>query len=189
MNIVQIGAHTGDDHVTEYVKNNPYDLLVLVEANPNCIEELIKNYDGFVHTVFINQAVVSNDLTEIQLYFPEKDLASQHVSLTKSHLVKHGHNNIGLLTIKCANINQVLEKYVPDRLYIDVEGLDIDLVDAIDFIQFKPNYIEFEYIHSDGPLSWGGPKLDSCLKKLETEGYQISKNGYNVIAELKPVDK
>jgi FkbM family methyltransferase len=184
MRILQIGAHTGNDHVTKYVTDNPYDFLVLVEANPNCIELLKTNYLDFNNIEILNLAVVADDQKSIELHLPSNDLTSQHTSNSKEHLSRHGHRELEKVVIDAQNINDLLDTYFPiNRLYIDVEGFDIDLVNALDFSTHLPEYLEFEYIHSDGPLSYGGEKLTSCVERLEKLGYLISKIGYNVVAE------
>lgn len=187
--IIQIGAHVGNDHVTEYVKANKLDLLVLVEPNPNCIDELRKCYDGY-NTEIIGKAVSTVDDQYVELHMPLNDSVSQHSSCNSEHIKQHGHTQQHSISVPTISINSLLKTYTNiDRLYVDAEGLDIDIIDSIDLEEFCIPYIMFEYIHSDGPLSWGGQKYNVCVKRLEDNGYNLEKSGYNTIATKEFVHK
>lgn len=99
------------------------------------------------------------------------------------HIKQHGHTQQHFISVPTISINSLLKNYTDiDRLYVDAEGSDIDIINSIDLEKFDIPYIMFEYIHSDGPLSWGGQKYDLCVKRLEINGYIVEKSGYNVVA-------
>ncbi len=182
MTVIQIGAHTGDDHVSEYLRKNQYNQAILIEANPYCIDQLTEYYKNFHDITIRNLAITIDGESSINLYIPSSDMISQHTSGQKNHLIRHDHQEICSVEVPATSINTIIEGHRDIRLYIDTEGLDIDIVNSTDFDDNDIKYLEFEYIHSDGPLSWGGPKLDCCLQRLE-KYFTLSKNGYNICCE------
>lgn len=188
MNILQIGCHTGDDHVFEYVSSNLSNIkkLYLIDANPKCIENAKEKYKNIPGVNFLNCAIVSDEtITNIDLYVPMYDNTSAHASTSMLHLKKHGHHNINTVNVVAKTFNNLLKELkidVLDRLYIDTEGLDIDIVNSINFSEINIKYLMFEYIHSDGPLSWGGDNLNKCLEKLKLLNFCVATEEYNIIA-------
>ena len=188
MKILQIGCHVGDDHVFDYVISNleKIEKIYLLDANPKCIDISKEKYKNISCVEFLNYAIVSDEnVTNIDLYIPFNDDISAHASVLEFHLTKHGHNNINTINVEAKTFNNLLNELeidVLDRLYIDTEGLDIDIINSINFDRVNINYLMFEYIHSDGPLSWGGNNLNMCLEKLKLLEFTISTEEYNIIA-------
>ena len=70
-----------------------------------------------------------------------------------------------------------------DRLQIDVEGAEYEILKSIDFKNMKINSILFESKHFDGTFK-EGDKLLEIKKKLSNEGYKLSKiDSENMLAE------
>lgn len=187
MNIIQIGVNDGNDHVLQYVKDNinNIDCLFLVDANPKCLDVAKKQYEFIKNVNFINLAICLED-DKKEFFIPFGNDIHAHASLNIEHIHKHGHTNFDTIIVECKNINNFIKSLNKDidRLYIDTEGLDIPIINTLDFNIFKIPYIEFEYIHSDGPLSCGGEKLNKLKEKLFDYGYSLRLEGYNIIAEL-----
>jgi FkbM family methyltransferase len=188
MIIVQIGTNDGNDHVFDFVKNVDCYRIILIDANPRCTEKVSDRYVGIPNVEFYNMAIVPYVVTEpttVKLLVPTADETSAHASLQEEHMSKHGHTSLDSIEVNALDFHGMLGTLKIDkidRLYIDVEGLDIDIINSIDFKNICIPYVMFEYIHSDGTLSWGGVKLDDCLRRLASFGYDIEKVAYNIIA-------
>lgn len=191
--IIQIGCNVGLDTVYNFL-NQTHDKtynLFLIEANKFSLEKCKDNYLNLLtrHNIFfLNAGIVPeiSDAQEITLYYPAEDTMSPFVSTNKSFVITHvGHDNISHFTIKAIPINDLLSVYGDNKeieyLYIDTEGLCVDIVAAIDFESYNIKNLIFEYIHSDGTLSWGGPKLAKLLEKLQQK-YLIKKEDYDIVA-------
>jgi hypothetical protein len=190
MNIIQIGCNDGKDHVFDFVKEKTKDInkLILIDANKNCVD-FCKNvqYKDFKNVEFLFCAITNNNYDHVILYMDDKstDGKCPHSSLLKRHVIEHLHDNISQYKVPAKNINKLLEDLnfeIIDRLYIDVEGLDIDLVNEIDFNRFNIKFLLFESQHSDGVHSVGGPKLNSCIDRLKSFNYNVIFNGMNTTA-------
>jgi FkbM family methyltransferase len=187
MKILQIGANDGNDHVFEYIKENiqNIDQVILIDANDECIKACIQQYNGIPNVMFLTRAITcDSDKKYVDLLMPNTgNLTHAHASLSKDYL----NNHTGLISksVKAITINNLLTELNIthlDRLYVDVESLDVDIIDSIDLNNIQISFIMFEYAHSDGRDSYGGPKLDNLLQKLTNLNYSYSKEGQNVIA-------
>lgn len=190
MNIIQIGTNDGKDHVYDFISKNVdniIDRVILVDANPNCIIQTVEQYSSMKNVEVFNYAIVVDENADkfIDIYYPSHDKTSAHSSVLQAHMTGHGHTYLESAKVATTTLNdffQSLGVTTIDRLYIDVEGLDVAVVNSVDFNKFDIKYLEFEFIHSDHTLSWGGPKLQECLIRLEQFGFSYSKNGYNIVA-------
>lgn len=190
MTILQIGSNDGIDHVSEFTAQHVdmIDKIILVDANPDCVEKTKDQYRKYPQANVVQYAITvedQNDETHIALYLPRNNQHNAHASLSETHVRQHGHENPNIINVPALSFRQLCDKLSLtkiDRLYIDVEGLDVDIINSIDFNAIQIPYVVFEYIHSDGTLSWGGVKLDDCLRRLTSFGYNIDKVEYNIIA-------
>jgi len=175
MNILQIGCNDCNDHVYEFVFKNQNSIkkLILVDALPKCTEIAKNVYDFFVDKDIINKAIgVENKMCKF--FFPKDHEDSAHASLNESHLKNHEHQNIDSIDIECIDINDFLEKLPPiDRMYIDLEGLDADVLLHLNLDKFDIPYIEYEILHTDGTF-YRGQKYQLLLEKFARYGYKVS---------------
>lgn len=189
MKILQIGCNDGNDHVYKYVTENleKIDNLYLVDANINCIHASKNQYQNIEGIDFLHYAITFTDEEFVELCIPNnEEFTNGHASLLESHLIGHNYSNYRKEKVPAKNINKLFEELnlqTIDRLYIDTEGLDADIVNSIDFSKVDIKFLMFEYIHSDGSHTYGGEKLNKCISKLESLGYRLSKEEYNIIAE------
>jgi hypothetical protein len=189
MKIIQIGCNDGKDHVFKYVLENVNNIedLYLIDANKNCVEACKEQYKNIEGITYLHYAITFSDEEFVDLCIPNNnETTSGHSSLIEDHLKGHNYFNYRKEKVPAKNINKLFQELnlkIIDRLYIDTEGLDVDIVNNIDFDQIEIKFLMFEYIHSDGTLTWGGGKLQKCLNRLESLGYSISKEEYNVIAQ------
>lgn len=185
MNILQIGCNNGKDHVLEYVKaQNNIAKIVLIDASLEAIDRCKETYSNVSNCTFLHNAVVTDDSQFVNLFVPTNDNDSEHSSLSFDHLIKHNHEHISTIKVPAMNINVLLEIYKPvDRLYIDTEGLDSQLVSAINFSKYKIPYIFFEFVHSDGAFSVG-QNFERAKNLLLNNGYKLNRVDTNIEASL-----
>ena len=194
MNIIQIGCHDGNDHVKEFIKENieKIDLVILVDANPNVIPECKTHYSESIFSKtkieILNYAIVKDmeQIPILNLYIPKNEKLSQHCSCLYTHMKEHNHEELDNISVPTLTLTQLCSMYGItnlEYLYIDAEGLDVDILSSFDMKNHIVNNIFFEYSHSDGPFSKGGPKLDSIIKVLENLGYSCSKQEPNLVAK------
>lgn len=186
MNIIQIGCHDGNDHVFEYIKynKNKINRAILVEPLPEKINEAKEKYKNYKFVEFHECAIIDSfDKKEISFFYPEDLIHSQIASINELH-VKNFRSDVKEIKVKCINIKDFLKtlniKKI-NRFYIDTEGLDCNLIKQIDFLNYEIDYIEYEYIHSDGIHQYGenGIEVENMLLNF---GYnKILNPPFNVI--------
>ena len=195
MKIVQIGSNNGDDNVKQFINENQnnIDLVVLVEPIPFVLDKLKENYKDF-NNIFIENIAISNDESEKFTLYYEEDSNYELSSFRKQHLIDCNCSleKIKSIDVDCLTINQLFKKYninTLDYLYIDTEGLDVHIINSIDFNKFKIKNLIFEITHTDGIHADGTPKIGTnyteITKYLTELGYNLHQlDGINIKATL-----
>ena len=122
-----------------------------------------------------------------------KHWASGIGSFKKDHILNHKSkrfqitdDDIDEILIEFINFETLIKKFKIkkiDRLQIDVEGAEFDILNSIDFDRIDIKSILFESKHFDGTFK-EGPKLDFIKKKLLSNGFNLSKlDEENILAE------
>lgn len=160
--IVQFGTNNGDDHVSCFCNKNKNDIskIVLVEPFAYLNESITNSYKGLSDFVDIHNIVIlPNYETQTLMYY--NDLNLRVSSVYENHVSKHKRtfNNNGLKdhNIKhvyknSINVNLFFETnklFLIDFLFIDIEGLDLEIIKAIDYDRFDIKHIIFEVNHID----------------------------------------
>lgn len=179
MIIVQIGCNDGDDEIYKIINSQCVDFALLVDANPFVIEELAKvRYKSF-NNVKIECHLISDQEIEKNFYIPhfEGHKYSQHSSLSKEHVIKHGHKleeskSFLMKSISIEKLFKLNNLTNIDYLYVDCEGEDFNIINSIDFNKFNIKKITFEHAH----ISNRDENYPYILNKLKEYGYKI----YNV---------
>lgn len=187
MNIIQIGCHDGNDNVFDFIKQN-YDKIsncYLIEPLVEVLELAKKNYKDFTKVKFYNLAIVEDEkVNQIEIFYPEDLSQSQTTSIFESHAKKH-QTNVKSRFIKCCTINKFIEDNQIekiDRLYIDTEGLDCKIINSVDLLKHNIDYLEFEYVHSDGTDNFGEFGVKT-INRLIDVGYTVYKSPpFNMVA-------
>jgi len=186
MNIIQIGCHIGNDHVYDFISTNHCDKIILIDANPYVLEICKKKYSNISNVTFLNYAIVpdyTNNSSFIKFYIPKNDLISAHCSVSLEFIQKHDHKEWLEETVPCITLNDLFEKIDIsdiDRLYIDAEGLDAQIISSLNFSKNNIQYIYFEHMHSDGAFSHG-LNLEQAISRLKNNGYELLENDmYNL---------
>lgn len=192
MKIVQIGCNDCDDHVKEYVhaNNDSVDQLILVDPQINNLNECQEIYANVKNLILINKAITTTNENSIILYTnPVHDPKGIHNSYDRNHLVGHRHdmNNVVSKEYPAVNINTILEEYncqILDRLYIDTEGYDIEILKSIEWDKYTIKYIRFEFIHCEGPFSGMSKTVKEFEEYLKQNNYTTTNNGWDMEATL-----
>jgi FkbM family methyltransferase len=199
--IIQIGANDGEnlDPVKSYMKL-PGTHAILVEPVPYLFNKLKVKFKNREHIRLIQSAIVSDpSVNTIPFYyfrpkegFQFEDCYSLFGSFSLEHIQKFKSivSDYDELLIceqmPCISINKLLELSgfpVIDLLQLDVEGLDTQLVNAIDFSLCKPRLIRFEHMHSDRLV------LFNLIAKLEEQGYDCYSHGFDTTCVSKDIKK
>lgn len=182
MTIVQVGTNKAIDSCQEFVKQNKDKIknVYLIEPLSYYNSIIDSKYSFFSDVQIFNIAIVPTTEKSTIEIFHTKDLnrGGAHSSTSLNHLHAHKHNPslIQSTQVSCMTLNDFFRKNsinTCDRLYIDTEGMDCDILTSFELNSFDVKYIEFEYIHSDGPFKTG-EKFENCKKFLIEHNYSVS---------------
>jgi FkbM family methyltransferase len=181
MTIVQIGCNDGKDHILDFCQKNrdSIEAIHLVEPNPEALEDCKQTYSDFKQAKFYNLAIVSNDAGSVDLHIPQLKSWNGHASTLPNHLIAHGHQDFNTINVSATSLARFFDSNKItkcDRLYIDTEGLDCDIILGLDIWKYRIERIEFEVIHTDG-VNTRGQKYCSCIDKLTALGFQSADAG------------
>lgn len=149
MTIVQLGACNGNDHVRQFYKDT--NSLILVEANERHIPTLTEAYPN---ARVIHVAVVPDDSygETVTMYYSTGDSPNYEVTSTnKEHVIKHGYRPDTIVSFEVATIT--LNKLLDDIdepigiLFIDIEGIDEDVIKATPLGNYDIDKVQIEMIH------------------------------------------
>lgn len=191
MNIIQIGANNGRDHVLEFATQNKDKInkIILVEPVPlleNVLKETYKNFSQAT----IEIAGIVYDKTENTMPFYYLPGGNFEVSTFDiNHLITHGapKNEILTIHVPVMTFDELMKKHnltELDNLFIDAEGMDCKILKSIDLKKYKINMIQFESEHSDGTRN-RGRNFESVSQYLINNNYEIRHSGFDHIATLK----
>lgn len=194
MNIVQIGANNGNDHVYDFVEKNASKIkkLILVEPMPQLIPPLQWKYSKILSNVEYENIVISGtESAEPLKFYYDMNSSFETSTLDRNHLVGLGcpEKKIGTMLVPSLTFNQLMRKHnitELDALYIDAEGHDYHIIKSIDFKKYKVKMIYFESDHTDGTnkvtknmedlmnyfndnnydFKWGRPNASATLKNI-----------------------
>ena len=167
---IQMGAGAGDldagsggrDGFSEYVKSLPksqIEKIILVEPNLVNIPELTTSWKEYERVEIHQIGIVPSDCeSELTFYYAEADGPNfQTCSTDRKHVLHHyPKGNILTFTAACVPVNSFLAEKLEDDhptfLAIDIEGLDFEIMMALDLHRFTSlRSISWEYIHLTTP--------------------------------------
>ena len=197
--LVVIGAHFGvwlEEEISKYSKQN----IILVEPVPYNLSILEKKYSGLENISICKNAIFSENSIK-NFYFVDensipklgKHWASAIGSFDKKHILNHRskrfkieNSDIKEIKIEFITFDKLVEKYSIrsiDKLQIDVEGAEYEILKTINLKNIKINQILFESKHFDGTFK-EGEKLIEIKNKLISEGYKLSQiDNENILAK------
>ncbi len=197
--LVVIGAHFGvwlEEEISKYSTQN----IILIEPVPYNLRVLEKKYSNSKNISICKNAIFSENKVE-NFYFVDensipklgKHWASGIGSFNKQHILNHKSkrfkiedSDINEIKIEFITFDKLVEKYSIksiDKLQIDVEGAEYEILRTINLNNIKINQILFESKHFDGTFK-EGEKLEQIKEKLIIEGYTLSQiDEENILAK------
>ena len=197
--LVVIGAHFGVWLESEIIKYKNQNIL-LVEPVPYNYNILKDNFKNSKNIHICTNAVFSENKLDKFYYVNENSIsklgkhwASGIGSFNKDHILEHKtkrfkieSEDIDEIEIKFITFDDLIENYSIqsiDRLQIDVEGAEYEILNSIDYKKIKINSLQFESKHFDGTFK-EGEKLEKIKKRLILEGYNLNQiDKENILAE------
>ena len=165
MKVVQIGANTGNDKLSKYLKQNYKELEfgLFVDANPLVIDDLKKTYTQYSNIIVENIGIklLSHFGDTLKFYYHTKDvfdgtlygITSCKLEHIQKHIMMCPHlegGEIKEFEVPCITLENLFKKYdiiELDWLLLDVEGIDAELLLTTDWSKYDIKKIEFEHLH------------------------------------------
>ena len=188
--LIVLGAHIGI-HIKDEISKIKDSSILLVEPVPHNISAIKENLKEFKNNHLEPVAVASVRETKDFFFVKatsinklKKHWASGIGSFNKNHLLNHRtkrflieEDDIDKILIKTVKFEDLIEKYSIteiDKILIDIEGYEYEILRDMDLKKVRINSILFEYKHFDG-YQKTGEKLEEILKKFEENNYKTSK--------------
>ena len=199
--LVVIGAHFGvwlNDELSRFDKQN----ILLVEPVPYNYNKLKERFISSNNIQICTNAIFSENKISKFYYVNEKSIsklgkhwASGIGSFNKNHILDHRtkrfkieDEDIDEIEIEFITFDGLIEKFEIesiDKLQIDVEGAEYEILKSINYKKTYINSIQFEFKHFDGTFK-EGPKLKEIENKLISDGYDLKKiDNENILAVKK----
>ena len=196
--LVVLGAHIGV-HIKDEISKIKDSSILLVEPVPHNISAIKENLKEFKNVHLEPVAVASVRETKDFFFVKatsinklKKHWASGIGSFNKNHLLNHRtkrflieEDDIDKIPIKTVKFEDLIEKYSIteiDKILIDIEGYEYEILRDMDLKKVRINSILFEYKHFDG-YQKTGEKLEEILKKFDDNNYKSSKvDEVNILA-------
>lgn len=189
MKIVQIGANKASDELSEHLHLNHEEIEfgLFVEANSLHIEDIKNCYSNYSNVIVENIAVKPKSKSEdtLTIYYhtnehPHYGMASCHIEHIQKHMTWCPHlqgGEIKSFDVPCITIEELFEKhsiYELDWLYLDIEGIDAEILLTTDWKKYKIKRFEFEALHLE--------KYADAIKSM------MIGMGYTQVNSLHPYD-
>jgi FkbM family methyltransferase len=153
MKIVQLGSNRGNDHVTDMVKSNDVDFLLLVEPHPVAAGLLRECYKDVNVAIIEECAIVPQNTPFIDFFYADDPNPNYEVSsLNRGHIEKHGTplDKILKIQVPAMTLEELFIKHTVsdlDYLFIDIEGSEESIMLGFDFGKYNIQNIVVEYVH------------------------------------------
>lgn len=173
---LDVGANHPIDGSNTYLLYKNFDIKkgVLVEPNPDMASLLSQKRPD---DVVINAGMGASQQEALQYYMMEDDALNSFSYQKAKELETLGHRIVSVKDIPVFGINETINSYFAgiqlDFMNIDVEGMDTDILYAIDYKHYAPRIICIETIEYMG---------------LKREDYQdildfLAEQGYTLLAD------
>ena len=197
--LVVICAHFGvwlENEINNYKNQN----ILLVEPVPYNFKILEKKFSEFKNIYICKNAIFSEKKIKSFYYVDENSIsrlgkhwASGIGSFDRNHILNHKSKRFKIedadiveMKIDFITFKQMIETFSIqsiDKLQIDVEGAEYEILKSIDLRNIEINSILFESKHFDGTFKEGS-KLLEIKDKLSNAGYDLSQiDEENILAE------
>ena len=184
--LVVIGAHHGywlQDEIKKTSKN-----ILLIEPVPYNFLQL-KKRNKHLNNITFEQKFIGSNNSKISFFFVKensisklgKHWASGIGSFSKQHILNHKskhfnieENDISEIQIESTTFNELCDIHkisIIDKLLIDVEGAEKQIIEAIDYKKILIKELVFEYKHLDGSFLFNN-NLKKLIKFLNNKNFQ-----------------
>ena len=184
--LVVIGAHHGywlQDEIKKTSKN-----ILLIEPVPYNFLQL-KKRNKHLNNITFEQKFIGSNNSKISFFFVKensisklgKHWASGIGSFSKQHILNHKskrfnieENDISEIQIESTTFNELCDIHkisIIDKLLIDVEGAEKQIIEAIDYKKIIIKELVFEYKHLDGSFLFNN-NLKKLIKFLNNKNFQ-----------------
>lgn len=190
MNIIQIGCADSNDRVSNFLKEIENDNIIcdvlMIDANPQCIEESKLHYKDSKHNIeFLNVAILDTEVTNeyVSFYIPKREKSRDMASLSKELSMSLCNGEVSEIKVKAMSINDLFKKFNKnvDWLFIDAEGYDCKIINSMNMDICKFNNMYFEIAHSDGVQSFAQSKVfQDCYNKLNNNNYRVFSDPHDI---------
>lgn len=196
--LVVVGAHFGV-WLRDEIKKFKNQKILLVEPVPYNYNKLKKDLKHLDNIQICTNAIFSENKINKFYYVKEESIsrlgkhwASGIGSFNKNHILDHRskrfkveEKDIVEIEIKFITFDDLVRKFSIssiDKLQIDAEGAEYEILKSIQYNKININSIQFEFKHFDGTFSQG-ERLEEIKKKLIAEGYKLDQlDSENIIA-------
>ena len=196
--LVVIGAHFGV-WLKDQINLLENQLILLVEPVPYNYIKLKEDFKDKENIKICTNAVFSENKKRKFYYVDENSItklgkhwASGIGSFNKNHILDHKTKRFKIedqdiieTEIEFITFDSLVKKYSInsiDKLQIDAEGAEYEILKSINLKNIRIKSIQFEYKHFDGTFK-EGPKLEEIKQKLKSEGYHLNQiDNENIIA-------
>ena len=184
--LVVIGAHHGY-WLQDEIKKTPKNIL-LIEPVPYNFLQLKERYKNF-NNIFFEQNFIGSNNSQISFFFVKEDSisklgkhwASGIGSFSKKHILDHKSkrfnikdSDINEIQIQSTTFNELCERHkisIIDKLLIDAEGAEKQIIETIDYKKILIKELVFEYKHLDGSFLFNN-NLKKLIKFLNNKNFQ-----------------
>lgn len=194
-NYLDIGAHHPISDSNTYLLYRKGARGVLVEANPELIEEIIR---ARPEDNVINIGIVDNKKSSMPFYILNikgcstfsKEYADNAVNNNYAQIIK-------VINIKTKNINSIMKKYfkkkTPDFLSIDIENYDLVVLKSLDLKKYRPKIICIEvsskektreYMSNNSYILWGCTYANDIYISKECFSILAKKFGWEGVKKI-----
>lgn len=193
MYVLQIGSNVANDDTFRFISARKGELCygLIIDASPACVLRAKEAYLSVTDKLeFLQTAVSDRNEPTVEFFFSHE--TQESASISSEHHQFHSGGKSQSMIVPNKHINDVLRSFKGpqiDRLYIDVEGVDCDILLAIDWEIIPIKYIQYETFCCDGPRTpqddYRGSKSLAVIDLLTKLGYTIDKtfdHGNQIIA-------
>ena len=182
MNVVQLGANSGNDHVSDFIReySDQINKVLLVEPISVVADECREYYKDFKNDITVHACAVSNKNGTAELtYIPGTNLRlSSMVPGLHSDFMNPKTTTMTVPTLTFDSLFAKHELKQVDVLFVDCEGIDEDLLINYDFAKYNTGYVCWEFNHSQRRNPQQHQQL---IDKLMSIGGIIENRGTNKI--------
>ncbi len=181
--LLLVGAHNGRKMQKPILDAASRGTVILLEPVPYLYEQLAQTFRG-VDNIHLEQKCVAENAGRAAFFAPipgstaVEPFADQLGSMNRDHAPLHNPAlaaYVNQIEVECVTFQDLIKKYEIDSigtLFTDTEGFDATILPTFPFNTIMPDFIVFEYKHSDGVFNIGR-KFGSLICFLDTIGYNI----------------